>query len=137
MKRFVAVTLCIIVLIVTLHGCVSPYMKANIPCNQPGTTWSTEDGTVVFYVEEDRSFVHGYIQTEDGKVEVVITMSHLTSDLHISYKDDFYSAAEDDPVPHFALWKYSKVQKDVFVVEVLHSVFFQSGDILTFYKIDE
>ena len=119
-----------------LCSCVSPYIAANIPCNQPGTMWSTADGTVTFSVEEKASFVQAQIITEAGAIDIVIAMSATTSDLHIAYKNDFDSMKEEDPFPHFALWRYQEVEKDHFVVEVLHTVYFQPGEILTFYKAD-
>ena len=127
--------LCIgILLLGMLFGCTSFYLRNRHPSDQPGTTWRTEDGSVVFSVKENGPSGYGYIQTEEGKVDIVISMGMTTSMILISYAEDYANLEELQPLPTFARWDTESVREDRFVVKVIETVYFEPGQLLTFHK---
>ena len=127
--------LCVLYLVLSiLSGCTSFYLRNRHPSDQPGTTWRTEDGSVVFSVKEYDPSGYGYIQTEEGKVDIVISMGMTTSMILISYAEDHANLEELQPLPTFARWDTESVRADTFVVKVIETVYFEPGQILTFHK---
>ena len=130
--------LCVgLLLLGMLSGCTSFLLRNRHPSDQPGTTWRTEDGTVVFSVKEYDPSGYGYIQTEEGKVDIVISMGMTTSMILISYADEHANTGENQPIPTFARWTTESVRKNTFVVRVNETVYFEPGQLLTFHKVPE
>jgi hypothetical protein len=76
---------------------ISAYRISCNPCNQPGTTWSTEDGSVYFSVyEEEKTFfqVYGENRSPDfssnaynGKIKVGDKEYNFFIDFSVAYLD--------------------------------------------------
>ena len=114
------------------------YLTRNyFPNKQPGTTWVTEDGKVAFCANEYDGY--GTIQTEDGPVEIAVTL-HYTVPVHFYYKEDYQQLDEGKQLvgPRFA-WGWGDVKNDhKFVVEITSAdEYFEAGEKLVFYKVEE
>ena len=89
---------------------------------------------VVFSVSEKGTDCFGTIQTDTELVEIVLCMSPLVSFIEICYLEDYMAMQSEDSLPSFATWETKHVSADEFIVEVKHSVYFESGQVLNFYK---
>ena len=134
MKRSIMFVGCLLYVVCMLCSCRGLNAK-NYPQNQPGTVWSTEDGKMIFYLDEETSNVHGHIMTDEGTVDVVIAMNWTDPFVRITHKNEYYSTKEGEAVPDFARWKKILVMKDLILVEVLDTVYFKPGGILAFHKV--
>ena len=54
--------------------------------------------------------------------------------IHVSYADVFFNTKENEVLESFALWDTVSVGKNKFVARVKKTVYFEPGQILTFYK---
>ena len=134
--------LCVFVFLITLlQGCPSPITSSRHPTSQPGTTWSTDDGKVTFCVDSSDTLspVCGVVKTEDGDVEIVVSMSTNISFVEISFGDAYKAQKDDQPVVSFAHGQGKTNSKDEFVIEIASAeCFFETGEMLVFHKrIDE
>ena len=125
-----------------LAGCANPYLMRTCATCQKGTTWTSEDGRITFFVDENDSVtavcpVFGTIETEDGTIEVAIFMDYLDFDIGVSAADH-PGLFDDDPLnPCEEVWRYSEAQTHSFVIEVVDGYYLKTGEIIQFYRVDE
>ena len=113
MKRFVkkatVLILCIVIL-VTMTGCPSPwyYGEMKKPLHKfPGSTWSTENGEIYFYVDyEYTERFSGYIETSKGTLATVSPLyTNMFGELYINETKCKFFADEGfgvDGYPHLS-----------------------------------
>lgn len=141
MKRISLMLLCVL-LSALLCGCPNPRVMEECATSQKGTTWQSTDGRVTFYVDDTDTGkavcpVFGTVETEDGTEEIAIFMTYLTTDADITPADD--PGALDPNAAHDALesWSYSNVREDSFDIGVTKGHWLETGETLTFRRVDE
>lgn len=132
MKRGLTLLLCFC-FICFLPGCLNRIGFGNRPCgSQPNTTWISEDGNIMFYIDPDYQakgiLLHGdevinFLFYQDATLEMWLTPLWSEN-----------GSAEDYA---FENW-YSEFLffEDRFTAEVIKSTFFEEGDRITFHRAD-
>jgi hypothetical protein len=126
----------ILLLCLVLQGCPSPLTANNHPTSQKGTEWVSENGKVRFAIDPGEYLTpyYGTVETENGPVEIVISLS-----THVTLVD--FVLAEDfdieKPLVTFARGQGDVNGKDEFVVRITSSnnEIFEVGEILVFHKV--
>ena len=123
------------VCMIFLSGCrFHPLMHNHNPVKQPGTTWETEDGRVIFSVsDDDLPNIIGQIHTEDSDVSIQLHIGLYSSVFEVTYK--VYEQQRDQLIIADEIWNTCTVTKNKFVVEIIESNYFEEGEVLTFYKV--
>lgn len=110
-----------------------------LPAEQPGTTWATVDGSVVFCVIEDETFgtvSSGYLSTGNMHIDVHFVMSVLDGGVDVYTKEDYSTLISDGVAYPIESWAAVSVDVDRFVVRVTNSTYFSKGQELILFKID-
>lgn len=131
---------CLLLLIsVFLGGCKSPLVAYRYPGSQPNSVWSTKDGTVVFYIgDEKNDRIYGVIKTADSTVDIGIFMSDLVSLVDFYYAEDMRNWDNNNLPQSFAYGHGKVISKKEYQIEITSAdAFFEAGQILTFYKTQE
>lgn len=129
-KRFFV--LCILVVLMCallLTGCTTLNVFNHFPTHQPNTFWETEDGRVSFYTISSDESAYGTLQTEDGPVGIALDMS--------SFFNQFRCRVSVEAEIKEEQWTWVKVSSKRFVVEVIESNYFESGERLVFHRQDD
>ena len=118
-------------------GCPSPLVAYRYPGAQPNTVWSTKDGTAIFYIgASEIDPVYGSVQTGKGTIEIGIAMSSLVSIVEFYDAEDMRNWDNDHPPESFAIGQGTVVSRKEYQIEIIRAdAFFESGQILTFYRI--
>ena len=112
----------------------------NCATSQKDTTWQSEDGRIAFTVHNEPGQavcpVFGTIVTDDGSEDIAIFMTYLTSIVEITPADD--PSAQDSNIARKAIetWVYSNVRKDSFEITVKDGYYLETGEIITFRRVD-
>ena len=131
---------CLLLLIsVFLQGCKSPLVAYRYPGSQPNSVWSTKDGTVVFYIgDEKNDRIYGVIKTADSTVDIGISMSDLVSLVDFYYAEDMRSGDDSNLPKRFAYGQGKVISKKEYQIEITSAdAFFDSGQMLTFYRTEK
>lgn len=127
----------LLMICVFLQGCESPLVAFRHPAPQSHSIWSTEDGSVVFCVgATEIDPIYGTIETSDGPVPIAITMSTLTDGVSFYYEEDKQNW-DNDNIPESLADGFGKViSRKEYKIEITSAdIFFESGQVLTFYRI--
>ena len=135
LKKIMTCICMTIMVLIILSGCVLRRMYVAHPSEQKNTSWSTEDGSVCFFLDENASHpFYSYINTPDGPIEIALYMSELVSSIEVAYAEDARNSNDDEPIPSFAVWHctyYDEKRMDVVVTQTKHLT---SGQELVFYR---
>lgn len=134
-KNKILYFLCLLILICfSLQGCKSPFVTYRFPGGQPNSVWSTKDNSIVFYVGNNLiDPIYGEMETADGSVEIEICMSDLDTGVQFHHKKDGITPESD-----FAYGHGKVISRKVYQVEITSAdAYFETGQILTFYRIQE
>ena len=136
MRRFKTFYLLCLLLIVCIsfQGCKSPFVAYRFPGGQSNSVWATNDNSIVFYVGTSLiDPIYGIMETEDGSIEIEVCISDLDTGVQFHYKKDGITPESD-----FASGHGKSISKKVYQVEITSAdAYFESGQILTFYRIQE
>ena len=127
--------LCLLLIVcISLQGCKSPLVTYRFPGGQFNSVWATKDNSIVFYVGTSLiDPICGIVETEDGSTEIIINMSDTTSIVEFYHKEDGISLGSD-----FAYGHGKVISKKEYQIEITSAdTYFESGQILTFYRIQE
>ena len=130
---------CLLILIcISLQGCKSPFVTYRFPRGQSNSVWSTKDNSIVFYVGNNLiDPIYGKMETEDGSIEIEVSMSDLVSMVDFYRKEDRINPSADLP-KSFAYGHGKVISRKVYQVEITSAdAYFETGQILTFYRIQE
>lgn len=122
-----------------MSGCQyrKKFVYDNHPSEQLGSTWVSDDGTVIFYrdPERDRFPIYGTLQTEDEIVDIVISMGPQATIVEIGLADAVYAQEENQPFASFAYGHGYVVSEDEFAIEISEAEkYFEHGQRLAFYR---
>ena len=136
---------CLILLMcLILQGCPSPLTANNHPTSQKGTEWVSENGKVRFAINPGEYVApsYGTVETENGPVEIVISMSTHVTYVGVMMAEDFDVMMAEDFDGEKIFKPFAKGQgdvngKDEFVVRITSSnnEIFEVGEILVFHKV--
>ena len=138
-KNKILYFLCLLILICfSLQGCKSPFVTYRFPRGQSNSVWSTQDSSIVFYVGNNLiDPIYGKMETEDGSIEIEVSMSDLVSMVDFYRKEDRINPSADLP-KSFAYGHGKVISRKVYQVEFTSAdAYFETGQILTFYRIQE
>ena len=131
MRKKLAVLSYLLVVILFFNACGSPITYVRAPDRQPNTKWVSEDGNIVFTIPDNEALKPGKIYTENGVIDV-----YLRFDTGVEVI--LYSEATDDGKRNaYELWKCSYRSKKRFVATVHKTTFFEIGQKIAFYRVDE
>lgn len=119
-----------------LNGCMTPTSAQWRLYNQPNTSWVSDDGSVIFSVDNDGNAM-GIIRVNGESVEVIV-VEGVERDTGMYL---FYSDHQGRPANQFdnkcEYWQCSYKSPDMFVATVKETTFFEEGQKITFNKVTE
>lgn len=140
MRKSVAI-LIVFILMFTLTACIGfrPYFGKR-PCDQPGTTWVSEDHNVVFKYSTD--FELNCFVMKDGRyVEFPVAMGPGTGitlfALEASPDAKSGMFGENGIHPECEYWEGDFWYSDHFTATVIRTTYFEVSQRITFYRQDD
>lgn len=138
MKKRILVALSLLLVVSTVF--VFAHYKAYLgkrPCDQPGTTWKSDDGNIIFSFDEFGAGT-GWININDEWIAVAVAIGPATGiDVYPS------SAVVDDGEGRRLLgdmslehWLGTFKKDSEFTAEVKESTYYSIGDKIHFYRVD-
>ena len=149
MRKRLMILSYILVVILLFSACDNPITYHRKPSGQPDSKWRSEDGSVVFtiggYTELETVVVGngrvvpaivysgepGTIFTEDGPINIFV---HFSAGTSISVTSEVDDSGNDHC---YEVWNCSYKSKKHFIATVQETTFFEVGQKIEFYRIDE
>lgn len=134
MKKYIFVCLlCLVLIMLTLSGCVPSKWSENHPNAFPDTIWATTDNLVIIEIDNfSDGYKRGYINTGNETLEVFFSLP-TRPDVCVKTKEQI----EANNGECLESWEAQTPEKDKFIIKVKKTTFFNIGDVLTFYKVGE
>lgn len=130
-SKFLKVLLPVVVLLIMLSGCdevifkfYKPYLGKR-PIDQPGSSWSSQEGTITFTVDED-SIGRGKMTVSGEEIEMCF-ITGLGVSIEIS---------SPDMKTIYEKWLGDFKNDKSFVATVNKSTYFEEGMEITFNRVD-
>ena len=137
MKKIIALFCSVIIISLLLSACSNPATYFWRPDTQPNTKWVSEDGTIEFTVSDveyvELGDVRGTLTVDNQTVEFVVGFIVSGPNMFLyptDYADNPYSYSE------YEEWICTYRPKR-FVAVVEETTFFEVGQKIVFYKVDE
>lgn len=138
-KREIMILPCVLLTVVLLSIFIHFLMPGLHPTEQPGTTWSTKDGTIVFFVPDKDAPLgtvpYGTVKTDNGIIDVVFAMSNLAGGVDVYTPEDYTMLQNKEIAFPVEFWTEVSVQTDCFVVRVISTIYFEEGQEIVFFKV--
>ena len=136
MKKIIALFCSVIIISLLLSACRSPSAYFWCPNVQPNTKWISEDGMIEFTVS-DVEYVGfgdmiGTLTVDDQTVEFVVDFAID----NIMYLHPMSMIENENEFSYYERWESSHRAKR-FTVTVLETTFFEVGQEIVFYRVDE
>ena len=130
----VAIFLLICLFGVVLYGMYINLYKGNRPCDQPGTEWVSEDGSIKIHVDENQQAT-GSMNINGTEIPFILElgsgkMMWIDS---IEAKDRLGLYPEET----YEKWIGDFIWEDKFTVTVEKTTYFEVGQKITFYRVDD
>lgn len=106
------------------------------PNNQPNTKWSSEDGTITFYVDNNYKAI-GTMSIDGEKIEIYMVCGPERSQEMFIYPASVLEADQIDTSLRYGYWQCDFKSEAEFVATVKEFPFFEKDYKLRFYRIDE
>lgn len=133
MKKIIVLFLICLITIINF-GCVSPFIKYKHPSEQKYSTWVSDDGNISFCVEGESYPVYGTMKTNDGNIDILISMSAQAPSIISVFPAD--SSVEDISEDRYIEdWWVEEYHKDSFIVVVNDGTNYEEGTQITFYRV--
>lgn len=136
MKKYISLIGVIMLIVITLNACMYPSKYKWKVCTQLNTKWVSEDGTIVFNVNDSYSAT-GTMNLNGEVVDVYMVEGPARSEeMHI-YP---ISVLEKESIPEkdkYEYWLCSYKSEKEFVATVKKTTFYEVGQKITFYRVDE
>lgn len=138
-RKWLIALVAVMLLMVFLPGCVSPFVAYRYPRAQTNTVWETKDGSVMFRVgAHETDPVYGSAETGDGPVEFRVSISRQVSVVEFFYAEDTNTGNDGESLKSFAFGQGQVVSKKEYRIEIVSAdAVFAPGEILTFYRVDD
>ena len=139
MKKAVIILL-VLAISVFLCGCPSKTKTKEMemsPQFQPETYWMSEDKTFMFHVDANYNDF-GIIYTGTEIVNVCLYMDWSMNSFKVCNRDDFNAeTGRVESVEYFEKGKYKIISDSEFTFTFNETMFFDTGDQLTFHKVNQ
>ena len=114
-------------------GCQNPIIAERRPTAQKNTSWVSEDGLFVFYVDEHYR-ANGTYTLDDKTINLFLFCDYETGMqvYPISVID-----TRLEPKDPYELWDCAFKSKKRFIATVKESTFFEVGQEIEFFRVDE
>lgn len=113
-------------------ACQNPIVAKRRPCNQPNTTWTSDDERIIFTVDTN-NWAKGKMIIDDKPVEFYMT-NDMGSGMHI-YPITVFENNIIDEATKYEYWLCSYKSKNKFVITVKRTTYFNIGDTIEFNKV--
>ncbi len=133
MKKY-AITIVFLITIL-LSGCQNYTDYIREPVHFPESKWRSSDGSIVFYVDET-CFARGTIALKDRDVEVFFTF-HVDAPVMSIYPIEMIDTRYWTSGDQYEDMDCDYKSKKHFVATVVHTTFFEVGQEIEFYRVDE
>lgn len=145
-KRLIMAVLAAILILVSLGSCSRCSRAPELPCEQCWTKWESEDGRIVFYVDQNQSFF-GTITHNGEKIDILISIpipgEHMWVKPILTYDGERFNMGWDqiiDP-PEIEHWRYkynpSPEKNNKIVIMVEETTYFEVGQKIVMWRTEE
>ena len=131
----VAIFLLICLFGVVLYGMYINLYKGNRPCDQPGTEWVSEDGSIEIYVDENQ-YATGSMNIKGTEIPFIFSGEIRGERIHI-YAIEAKGREGLYPEERYETCRGNFKRKDKFTATVEKTTYFKVGQNITFYRVDD
>lgn len=128
-RKWTVLIICLICLL-ALTSCPNPFVEAVRPTNQENTRWESEDGRIVFTVDENK-YTTGVIRMEDDSVVEIYVVEP------IGIGNTIFICPIDDIEKIYEWWSCEYKSRKEFTVTVDQTTFFEVGQTIIFHRVEE
>ncbi len=138
MKRYLKLAMVIIPMVLVLTGCKNIFIEYKRPDNQLGSKWLSSDKKIELVIRRDYDHdSYCYITADNGESSsYILCFFDMGAGLYLYDKEAADMDAFNDN-NRYEQWKCQPVNRRKFVVTVEKTTFFEVGQKITFYRVDE
>ena len=125
----------IFIIAVVLYGVCINWYKGNRPCDQPGTEWVSEDGSIEIYVDENQ-YATGSMNIKGTEIPFIFS-GEIRGEIIDIYAIEAKGREGLYPEERYETWRGNFKRKDKFTVTVEKTTYFEVGEKITFYRVDD
>ena len=125
----------LIIILLFCSACQNPIVAARRPTSQANTKWKSEDGSIVFSVDNN-NLATGEMIIDNETIEFCLS-TDFGIDMYLFPIDVLNEDGPIDTSDRYELWICSYKSKEKFVAKVEETTFFNIGDKITFYRESE
>lgn len=139
---YIVILLCLVTLLYPLIAvCSHRFHFDNHPTRYLGSVWQTADGEMVFRIDDDYNGtgpIYGSIETDDGVVDLVFSMTGITTQVSIGLADGWQTPEDPQAFYAFAFAQGTLRGKNTFVLKIVSADrIFEAGQRFVFHKVEE
>ena len=138
-KQKIMIALALVLIVLTILG-INELTPGLHPTEQPGTTWSTEDGAVTFHIPDHNAPLgtptYGVINSNNDTINVAFAMSNLAGVVGAYTPEDYTKLQNGEVAFSFETWTEVSIKENRFVVRVTSTTYFNEGQELVFFKVE-
>ena len=129
-------TLITLLILSSLSACImTPRKVPWDPMRQPGTKWASEDGSIVFYVEEF-GIATGTMRINGVDVDIFLNMGVVNSWTIEIYPISAKNIEDLYKVEMYNLWSCTFKSEKKFIAKVIKSTNGEIGEKIEFHRVD-
>lgn len=135
MKKMVLLLIFVFYISLICCACQNPILYQRKPCYQKSSKWASEDGSIVFTVDDVNAYATGKMVIEDNEIDFF-----LTTDMGLGmylYSINVLNTMIETPEEEYEYWHCSYKSKNKFVATVKKTTFFDIGDTIEFNKVTD
>lgn len=138
MKKKILITLSLILIVfITFFSINYKAYFGKRPCDQPGTTWKSDDGNITFSIDE-LGAGKGWININDESIAIAVSIGPATGlDIYplsgVVQDEESRRILGDICLEH---WLGTFKKDSEFIAEVKESTYYSMGDKIHFYRVD-
>lgn len=138
-KQQIIIVLALVLIALIIVG-INELTPGLHPAEQPGTTWSTENGTVTFHIPDHSDPLgtpaYGVIISDNDIINVAFAMSNLAGVVGAYTPEDYTKLQNGEIAFSFETWTEVSIKTNRFVVRVTSTTYFDEGEELVFFKVE-
>lgn len=131
MKKLLVILICF-VSVISLLGCRYREYYGRTPCDQPNTTWISEDERIIIKIDANQQGI-GNLILDDKKVDFIFITAGPTIYLYMPEAKDRLGLY---PEEQYEYWYGEYKYDNQFTATVIETTFFTKGNTITFYRVD-
>ena len=130
-----AVFFLIFIIAVVLYGMYIYRYEGKRPSDQPDTEWISEDGSIKFYVDENQHAT-GSMNIKGTEIPFIFS-GEIGGERIWVYAIEAKDRLGLYPEEEYETWRGNFKRKDKFTVTVEKTTYFEVGQKITFYRVDD